>query len=414
MVAIGFHGLARLDGSSEAPTLMADETSRLSVTRLQLTDFRSFERLRLELDPRPVVLSGPNGAGKTNILESLSFLAPGRGLRRARLIEAARRQPAHDGNGGGEAAPCWTVAVRLITSSGKVEVGTGCQAMSPADKGERRVVHIDGRPVKSHAALAEILGTYWLTPRMDRLLVDGASARRRFIDRLVIGFDPAHGERLGAYKLALRERSLLLRHGWQGSNPDWLAALEHRMAANGIALAAARCETVCRLAAALASGSGPFPGASIEVRGELESWLAEKPALAAEEHFRQVLAAARKRDAETGGAGSGPHRSDIKVRQLKSGQPAELCSTGEQKALLIAIVLASARILAAERGSAPLLLLDEAAAHLDKTRCEALFDEILAMDAQAWLTGTDAALFAPLRGKAQFFTVENATARPEG
>ncbi len=393
---------------------MAGGASRLSVARLQLTDFRSFERLRLELDPRPVVLSGPNGAGKTNILEALSFLVPGRGLRRARLIEAARRRPADDRNGGGAAASCWTVAARLMTSSGMVEIGTGRQAPSAAEKGERRVVRIDGRPVKSHAALAEILGAYWLTPLMDGLFVDGASARRRFIDRLAVGFDPAHGQRLGAYKLALRERSLLLRQGWRGSDPDWLAVLEHRMAANGIALAAARRETVHRLAAVLASGSGPFTGASIEISGEVESWLDEQPALAAEERFRQVLAAARKRDAETGGAGSGPHRGDVKVRQPKSGEPAEFCSTGEQKALLLAIVLAGARMLAAERGAAPLLLLDEVAAHLDKTRREALFGEILAMDAQAWLTGTDAGLFAPLRGKAQFFAVEDAKVRPEG
>ncbi len=380
----------------------------MAVVRLTLNDFRCYRHQRIETEPRPVVLSGPNGAGKTNVLEALSFLVPGRGLRGARLAEVARRE-AGEGDDPGRA---WAVAATLATNEGAREVGTGREVPAAGGGGERRVVRIDGRPARNQAALTEHLNVQWLSPRMDRLFAEGASPRRRFLDRLVFGFDPAHARRVSAYRHALGERARLLRRG--GGDPVWLDALEETMAAHGVAVAAARIEVVGRMDQGCRRDSGPFPGATLDIEGTLEEWLGAGPALAAENRLRDSLAASRRADAETGGAAAGPHRSDLVVRHLASGRPAGQCSTGEQKALLIAVVLAAARLQAAERGTSPLLLLDEVAAHLDRPRREALFEEISELGVQAWLTGTDAALFAPLRGRAAFFVVEDATVTPDG
>src|SRR5262245_51335620 len=245
---------------------------------------------------------------------------------------------------------------------------------------------------------------------MDRLFVDGASARRRFLDRLVFGVDPEHARRLARYEHALQERSQLLRqHGAAGCDPAWLAALEQQIAEGGVAIAAARRELIERLGHAVSRGVGPFPRATVAIDGVVDAWLAAMPALAAEDAFRQRLAEDRARDAEAGGAQCGPHRSDLRVTHLAKGMPAASCSTGEQKALLVCIVLAQVRLQAENAGRAPVLLLDEVAAHLDAARRSALFDEIRALDAQAWLTGTDAALFADLAARAQFFRVREAT-----
>jgi len=383
-----------------------------AVARLTLSDFRCYRHLRLELEAPPVVLAGPNGAGKTNVLEALSFLAPGRGLRRATLSEVARRD-VHRPPGGDATVRPWGVAARLAGATGALEVGTG---FVPADSGgrEKRLAHIDGQPLKSQAGLAEVLSVQWLTPAMDRLFVDGPAARRRFLDRLVFGVDPAHAGRTAAYEHALRERARLLTAGVARRDWDaaWLAALEETLATKGVAVAAARREMVARLDEVCRTGVGPFPGARLALRGGIETWLEAGPALAAEDRFRDVLAATRAKDAETGGASVGPHRSDLVVRHAPKDQPADVCSTGEQKALLIAIVLGNARLLAAERARAPLLLLDEVAAHLDETRRAALFEYIIDLGAQAWLTGTEAGLFAALRGRAQFFNVKDATVTP--
>ena len=382
-----------------------------SLARLTLTDFRCYRAQRLEIDARPVVLSGPNGAGKTNILEAISLLVPGRGLRGARLDALARRDAAARDEDSGRA---WAVAASVRTPRGPVELGTGREPEATGGGRERRTVRIDGGPAKNQAVLAEHLSAVWLTPQMDRLFVDGTAARRRFLDRLVFGFDPAHAGRVTAYEHALRERARLLRGGAPGRKPDsaWLTALEETMAAKGAAVAAARREVVLRLAEYCVVGAGVFPAAHVALGGAVESWLDDRPALAAEETFRESLAASRSRDAETGGAAFGPHRTDLVVRMAANGVVAEECSTGEQKALLIAIVLAHARMQAAERASVPVLLLDEVAAHLDAARRQALFDEILALGAQAWLAGTEAELFRPLAGRAQFFTVAEAVATP--
>jgi DNA replication and repair protein RecF len=372
---------------------------RLAVTRLTLTQFRCYESARLETDGRPVVLTGPNGAGKTNLLEAVSFLAPGRGLRRAKLSEV-ERLGAPEGAG-------WAVAARVATPFGEVDLGTGRDAArGPGDAAERRLVRIDGRPVRGQVALAEHVAVVWLTPQMDRLFVESASGRRRFLDRLVFGFDPAHAGRLGRYELALRERARLLR---EGSRDDaWLGALENEMATTGVAVAAARVDLLARVQAAVDQGTGPFPQAEVGVQGAVEDWLGTMPALAVEDGLRRRLAETRRQDADGGGAAVGPHRSDLLVRHRAKAMPAEFCSTGEQKALLVSIVLANARLMAAERGAPPLMLLDEVAAHLDEERRSALFRELLALGAQAWLTGTDHATFAGLGADAHSFRVEDA------
>ena len=369
-----------------------------AVTRLTLTRFRNYRLMRLTATPQPVVLCGLNGAGKTNLLEALSFLSPGRGLRRARLDEIENGPPA-----AGQAQG-WAVAATLDTATGPLELGTGCE---PPPAKERRVVRIDGQPARGQTVLAEHLSLLWLTPQMDRLFVEGATGRRRFLDRLVFGFDPAHAGRLNRYEHALRERARLLRDGVR--DDAWLGALENQMATTGVAVAAARREVAARLNIACAAGIGPFPQAELTVTGPLESDLNHQPALPVEDRMRARLREARRDDAESGGAVTGPHRGDFLIFYRKTlntpPRPAESCSTGEQKALLLAIVLANARLLAAKPTGAPLLLLDEVAAHLDADRRAALFQEILALEAQAWLTGTDAALFAPLRHKAQFLAI---------
>ncbi len=384
-------------------------TRALSVDRLTLTDFRSYAHLRLDCGSASVILTGANGAGKTNILEAISFLAPGRGLRGAPLAGPSRRDGGDGGDGGddGGGRP-WAVAARINTPDGRRDLGSGVGA-STDGKRQRRLVHIDGEAVSSQATLAEVFSVQWLTPAMDRLFIDGAKSRRRFLDRLIIGQDAAHAGRVLAYGHALRERSRLLR-GQAPADGAWLDALEDTMAAKGVAVAAARLDLVGRLNAVTARPPGPFPGAGLVIGGELESWLISGPALDAEDRLRDALRASRALDSSHGGAAQGPHRSDLSVRHLTKGRPAAECSTGEQKALLIAIVLAAARMQVEIRGAAPGLLLDEVAAHLDAGRREALFDEITALGAQAWMTGTEAALFESLRGRARFFTIDGGRA----
>lgn len=375
-----------------------------AVVRLTVADFRCYERARLDLDRRPVVLTGPNGAGKTNLLEAVSLLTPGRGLRRAPLAELDRIAP------GGGAAARWAVAATVDGMAGPVEIGTGRDPRAAEEGTDRRIVRIDDAEARAQSALGEHVAAVWLVPQMDRLFLDGASERRRFLDRLAYGFDPAHAGRVTAYQNAVRERQRLLRD--RPGEGVWLAAIEESIAARGVAVAAARREMVRRLDRAARSAVGPFPRPEARLSGTVEGWLDAGPALAAEDRFRDALAESRGRDAESGTTAIGPHRSDLEVFDAAREMPAARCSTGEQKALLVALVLASARLVAAERGTAPLLLLDEIVAHLDAARRAALFDEILALGAQAWLTGTDAELFEPLGAVAQHFRVEAATVRP--
>jgi DNA replication and repair protein RecF len=247
------------------------------------------------------------------------------------------------------------------------------------------------------------MSAQWLTPQMDRLFLEGASGRRRFLDRLILGFDPDHASPVAAYDHSLRSRAKLLRDGVKDA--AWLTSIEESMAAHGVAMAVRRKDAVERLLPFCGSPYGPFPGAEITLTGELESWLADGPALAAEERMKDRLAKSRDHDAENGSASVGPHRSDFAVRHMGNGSEAARCSTGEQKALLIGLVLAAARLQARERGHMPLLLLDEIAAHLDRERLAALFDLLFEMGAQAWMTGTDTRLFAAWGTRAQSFDV---------
>ena len=363
------------------------------IQRLTLTDFRNYAHLRLEVGSGAAVFTGANGAGKTNLLEAASFLAPGRGLRGAKLPDIARQ---------GQVQPVWGVAATLIGPEGAVELGTGLTAAAPG----RRVVHIDGRPSKGAAAIARQISVVWLTPAMDRLFLDGPASRRRFLDRLVTAFDPDQAGRIAAYEHAYRQRLRLLRDG--ATDAAWFAALEDTMARHGVALAAARAHFVARLDRALAAAVGPFPAARLCLVGTIDAWLAEMPAIDTEDKLRASLWDERRGIL---GAGAGPHRSDLGAAMIapghpSDGQPAALCSTGEQKALLVSIVLAHARLQREKSGRAPVLLLDEIAAHLDAKRRAALFAELRGLNAQVWMTGTDAGLFADVDESTQFFNVE--------
>ncbi len=377
----------------------------MAVQRLVLTDFRCYASLRLKINAPLITLTGANGAGKTNLLEAISFLVPGRGLRAARLTDIARRDA--DKNAPDQR---WGVAATVEGLDGVYEVGTGVTEEIIVEN-PRRAVRINGAPVRGQSALGERLSALWLTPDMQRLFTEGASGRRRFLDRLVFGFDPAHAGRLKAFERALRERSKLLhREVTQGATPDpaWLDVLEETIVEKGVAIAAARLALIDRLNPACAMGVGPFPSAHLALDGVLDSWISSMPAVEAEDKYRAALVESRRVDRAGRGATIGPQRSDLAVTHILKKTPAGQCSTGEQKVLLISIVLANARLQSLERGAVPILLLDEIAAHLDEDRRAALFAEIQALGAQAWMTGTDPSLFAPLSGAAQHFTVANA------
>jgi DNA replication and repair protein RecF len=336
------------------------------LARLVLTDFRNHADAVMAPGPGFVVLTGENGAGKTNVLEAVSLLAPGRGLRRASLSDMARQ-----GGPGG-----FGVAATLADTT---EIATGTQPSAP----ERRIVRIQSAPVAA-TALAEWLTVLWLTPAMDRLFTGPASERRRFLDRLTLAFSPAHAVHSNRYDAAMRARNRLLAEAVP-PDPEWLSALEAQMAEHGAAIDLARRDTVLTLADALADRpEGPFARAGIA----LDGWTGEASAadLAAD------LAQGRRRDAVAGRTLVGPHRTDLAVAHLTKNQPAALCSTGEQKALLLGIVVAHADLVAARTGHPPVLLLDEVAAHLDPVRRAALFER-LSGKGQVWMTGTEDALF---------------------
>ena len=343
------------------------------LSRLILTDFRNHAEAALRPGAGFVILTGDNGAGKTNVLEAVSLLAPGRGLRRAALSDMARQ-----GGPGG-----FGVAASL---DGAAEIGTGTQAAAP----ERRIVRINGA-TQSATALSDWLTVLWLTPAMDRLFVEPASERRRFLDRLTLALSPGHAGHANRYEAAMRARNRLLAE--DGPHDDaWLGALEAQMAEHGAAINAARHDTVAALSARLADQpAGPFARAGLA----LEGW-GDTGTLAAD------LAQGRRRDAAAGRSLVGPHRSDLTVTHLDKAQPAALCSTGEQKALLLGLVLAHAELTAARTGRAPILLLDEVAAHLDPSRRAALFDRLAATDSQIWMTGTEPAPFAEITDAAWF------------
>ncbi|NBQ76612.1 MAG: DNA replication/repair protein RecF, partial [Acetobacteraceae bacterium] len=334
----------------------------LFLSRLRLSDFRSWQVLDASFDASLICIAGENGAGKTNLLEAISLLAPGRGLRGARMAEFGRQQA-------GAGLP-WAVAGRFETRLGAMDIGTGTD---PEGHSERRVYRLDGQAVRSQAMLAERVAAVWITPQMDRLFQEGASGRRRFLDRLVWALEPGHAREVAAHDSAMAERNRLLGEG--RADPSWLAGLEDAMARHAVAVAAARRALMLRLNAELVAGraTGAFPAARLEIACPILGALAETPAVTVEDTLRQGLAADRRRDAAAGGAARGAHKADLSLIHMPKSISAEFCSTGEQKALLVSVVLAHATLIAEARGFAPLLLLDEVAAHLDPVRREALF-----------------------------------------
>jgi DNA replication and repair protein RecF len=369
---------------------------RTVLRRLSLTDFRSYGQAALALTGAPVFLFGPNGAGKTNLLEAVSLLAPGRGLRHAAIAEVGRRLP------GETMGRAWAVAVEAEAGDGITHLGAGTEAPGAA----RRSVRVEGEPA-APSRLADHLRLVWLTPQQDRLFLEGASERRRFVDRLVFAAEPAHAATASAYERAIRERMRLLADG--PADAAWLTALETQAGEAGAAVAAARARTVSALQAEIdGRGERPFPLADLTLDGPFEQAAAEgAPAPVLSARIAATLAASRERDAAAGRALAGPHRTDLLVRHRQKDRPAAECSTGEQKALLLNLVLAqAARLSRAESDPNPILLLDEVAAHLDMTRRAALFDEIEALGLQAFLTGTDEALFNDLKGRAQGVRVD--------
>lgn len=361
-------------------------TSRLAVTRLRLTNFRSYAVGELAVSGAPVVLAGPNGAGKTNVLDAISLLSPGRGLRGAKLAEHTRKGPVGDDT-------LWAVAATVARGETEHEIGTGMTGGSAS-----RQVRLNGAAAQSSADLGDIVQLIWLTPAMDRLFIESAGGRRRFLDRLVLGFDAGHARAATRYETAMRERARLLKYGPR--DPAWLDGLENEMAEAGLAIAQARAVTVEKLSHTLAERgeAGAFPAAALSLTDELHQ--------SGDEQLRMMFAASRMRDAEAGRTLAGPHTTDLQVRHTGKRTDARDCSTGEQKALLISIMLADARELArAREGLAPILLLDEIAAHLDAVRRAALFEEVHALSAQAWMTGTDLSLFDG--AKAEIFEVRD-------
>jgi DNA replication and repair protein RecF len=378
--------------------------ARVAVTRLMLTNFRSYGMLDLRVEPQHVVLVGPNGAGKTNVLEGLSMLAPGRGLRGARLGEMARTAP-------GEAAGRpWAVAATVTSGGMETQLGVGYMPGGEEAGVAKRAVRVDGVPVANPAQLAERVRLIWLTPSMDRLFIEGASERRRFLDRLIAGFDPAHARLWNAYEGAMRERIGALRAGAQAA---WLNALERTMAEAAVALGASRLAGLARLERVIeGQRASSFPRADIAIAGAIEHQLACAAAVEVEDAFVGQLAAARAADADAGRTSVGPHLSDFVVRHHGKGREAQACSTGEQKALLIRLILAGATLPAPGGMETPVLLLDEIAAHLDEARRKALFDEVDALGVQAWMSGTDDAAFSALDGRARFYRVADGHVRP--
>ncbi len=369
------------------------------MTGLGLVDFRNYDTLNLSIRSRFVVLHGDNGSGKTNLLEALSLLSPGKGLRRAAYGEIAR-------TGANGASGGFSVRARLGPPSADDEPTDVLTLVRPDEGTAQRVVRIDGTTARSTDELLDHLRVVWLTPAMDGLFTGPAGDRRRFLDRMVLTVDPGHGRRTMDYEKAMRGRNRLLSD--DRLDDRWLAGIERQMAELGLAIALARADLVARIAGHLdAASASPFPVADLELRSGYEGLSLEGAAVDLEDGVAERLARRRMVDRAAGRTLEGPHRGDLLVAHRAKGMPAALSSTGEQKALLIGLVLAHARLVETSAGMAPLLLLDEIAAHLDPGRRAALFDILDGLGVQSFLTGTDAALFTALEGRAQMLHVEN-------
>ena len=368
----------------------------MRLVRLTLTDFRNYASLAWRPGARVSVLFGPNGSGKTNLLEAVSLLVPGRGLRGARNADLARKH----GVGG------WAVAGRFATADGEVDIGTGTPPEGPPD---RRVFRLDGAAPRSQAEIAARVAAVWLTPQMDRLFLEGLSGRRRFLDRLVWALEPGHAREVASHDAAMAQRNRLLADGRQ--EPAWVAGLEDAMARHAVAATASRMAFVARMNAVPASRG--FPGWRMALACPIAERLDGAPALAVEDWLRATLAANRARDAAAGTTVLGAHRADMALADAATGTPAALASTGEQKALLVGVILGHAALIAEARGFAPMLLLDEPAVHLDPDRRAALYEALARLPAQVLITGTDAEVFLPLAGHAEGMRVRAGKLLPD-
>ena len=367
------------------------QQKRLWLSKLVVDNFRNYQRATLQLDAPAVVLTGPNGAGKTNLLEAISLLAPGRGMRRA------RRE--HWPNASVQ-SPYWAVAATLQSADGEVQIGSG---VTPDTAHTGRVMRLEGQTV-SQTEIGGYISVSWLAPHMDGIFVDSPGARRRFLDRLVIAFDPAHIGRMARYEKALRQRSILLTEG--RGDVGWLRSLEAVLAETAVAVTAARQTLIRDLNQEAEKGWLGFPGVRLGLVGDTEQWLADMPALQVED---KLMAAAKTARLAGDTAMPGPHASDLQAVHLASQTPAYLASTGQQKALLIAVVLAHARLQERRLGKSPLMLLDDVAAHLDADRRSALFEAVGLLGGQCWYSGSDEQQFDDLMGKAQFVSVRPAS-----
>lgn len=374
---------------------------RARVSSLQLINFRSYRHASIETGDGPVLLTGPNGAGKTNLLEAISLLSPGRGLRRATLADVA----ATEGDGS------WAVSAEVDGALGTVRLGTGIDAAGEGEAPARRY-RIDREKVNSAASFADHLRIVWLIPEMDGLFLGAASERRRFLDRLVLAIDAEHSGRVNGLERALRSRNRLLEE--TSPDPRWLDAVEHEVAELGVAVAFARAEAVQRLQRQIESArdpSSPFPSASVSLAGWLDEELLSSPAIEIEERYRNNLREARPRDKGAGRTLEGPHLSDLSVFHAEKNIPAERCSTGERKALLVGLILSHVRLVSAMHGCAPLVLLDDVSAFLDEERRAALFESLNGLGSQVWMTGVDVTAFAALHSKMEHFIVAPGSVR---
>ena len=371
------------------------------VHRLTLSNFRNYRAAALETDARPIVLYGQNGAGKTNLVEAISFLAPGRGLRRATLEDIAF----HEGDGS------WAIAAEVEGALGLATLGTGIEPTTHDDAPIVRKCRIDREPVASAAAFGDHLSVVWLVPSMDSLFVGAPSGRRRFLDRLALAVDADHASRVNALDRALRSRNRLLAE--PRPDPHWLDAVEHETAEVAVAVAGLRAEAVHRLDGVLASRrDSDFPPVEIAPKGWMERLIPTHPAVEVEERYRTVLRENRARDAAAGRTLDGPHLTDLSVVYVRKNIAAAEASTGEQKALLIGLVLAQARLITEMTATTPVLLLDEVFAHLDRGRRTALHAELRHLGAQVWMTGADPALFAEITDEAAMIEVRSGHLEP--
>ncbi|ODM74165.1 DNA replication/repair protein RecF [Bradyrhizobium elkanii] len=373
------------------------------IHRLSLTHFRNYRTATLQVAGDMVVLVGPNGAGKTNCMEAVSFLSPGRGLRRATLEDIA------DNQGDGS----WAVSAEVEGALGLATLGTGIDPPT-ADAGSTRRCRIDREPVGSATAFGDHLRIVWLTPAMDGLFMGAASERRRFFDRLVLAIDSEHSSRVSALERSLRSRNRLLEV--RNYDDHWCDAIERETAELAVAVAASRGQTAAKLAVMLRErgAASAFPSAEIMLDGWMENALLQEPATAVEDRYREILRAGRPRDAAAGRTLDGPHLTDLQVVYAPKNMPARDASTGEQKALLIGLVLAHATMVAEMTGIVPLLLLDEVVAHLDPNRRKALFDELAKLGAQVWMTGADPAAFLDIGPRGEIFDIESGRATRRG